>query len=1626
MATSTLEYVLKLNTQEAQSNLNAVKSTISALASQKVSPLDTAAVQKAGADIAGAFATSRNSSQELLERQRQIVAAMALAGQSGSKEFKAAQNELIAAKKTAEEFDNALQKATAAGSTGVSAKLAQFGLMANGIDQISSSLNELSAPFVKFEATLADFSALTGVSGDALKSFGDKAKELSATFGGSASDQIESFKGILSRLGPDIAKSPEALEKMGIAVNTLSKASGLDATSSMKALTTSLLQFDVSLSNPLTAADAMNKMMNVLAAGAKEGAAEIPQVSEAVTAAGVAMSSAKISFEEGNAAIQVLASGGKYGAEAGTALRNVLGLLQKASGPAETALKGMGLSSKELANTLTTQGLQSAITQLSGGMNTLGSDAAKNAALMEIFGMENATAAGILIKKADQIGELKTKITGTDTAFAQADINMNTTAASIDRFKAKMEGAFISVFSVAGSGITSAVGALSSLSAPIKTISGIKSIIPEGSAEKIKTLGTSALSAVQGLTAHSIASGISTAATSVMTAAQTALNAAFVASPIGWVVLGVGALVGAMYLLYQNVEPVRAAFDKTWIVIKSGAMAVWETLKGVGSGIMKLFTGDLVGAAESFSSVGANAATAFNDSYNKNVSALDFDNAAKIATASLEKGMSVNVKINSSEALQGYLNEYQTTQDKINALKSKKIDGSITEAEKKELESLGEKAQETAAKIGKIAPESKQNFQTIVDASGNIKEVWDINIQKANEYTSTQKNNGELKAVAKEYSDALLNQVSVVDSQIARQKDLKIQIDATNDPAKKDELIKKYNEENKAIDETKQKIIANFQEGAKSGLLTSQAFDSLGKQLGITGEQAKKMMLSKELDEAAKKGIVTDSQIQKIADRYGMTFEEAKKITIEQQKITAETEKTKQAAMSWGDAVSEIKKGQEKAVLAVKEAKKAYSDGKISAKELKDIEAASVAEVQKRNAEMKTHNQITKEVASVKGLQIVQEETSAKLNKEAAKEKESAYDAAKRIFEQNIKNTEEAKKQAELNDKITAAKIGAVKTAKEETQSELEQNSALALSYQSQIASAKSLLELAEKTKGTKSKAVDIKDATARLDALETKAKELELKDLTLKIKIATDDDKSAKEIEKLQLAALKSEIEYKVKLGVLPQSSSIKFAISELNRQIESAQSELKKPAIQADLVKSEELKNKIQSLNYEIADSSSKLDYQLAEEKIRLIQDNAERARAIAMLSAEKTLDAERTLAGSNTSAQLAAYSKFVDEKNKIEQNYILSAKPTMAVMQALTSDFSKGFEIKKPDNSAYFKAAEEIKKSQVDLRKAYADGSISATDYYAKIDELDKKAAQNKLQATNIFAQALNKSLQTAAKSAFDFSQKQLAISQAAYTDSLAQRQAISVKLASIQDRESAEFKQTAQALTAADAQSKNAMDSTYSYAATSIASSAAMALAEGKSAGKAAIATAFDFLQSMVPIWSAQIVGGSLATPASIATLGIAGIAQAAALTLVITTAVQAAKASIIGFKHGGHTGGSSTDEIRGVVHGKEYVMPAEQTERHLPLLDAMRKGDDIYSMIAGAVVSYINVTNDYSRLEAQMAENTAELKKLNSNANSKPNKSTIYVDGEFNLKQEADPHGVFKAVQTQKRLKLQFA
>lgn len=317
------------------------------------------------------------------------------------------------------------------------------GLVATGTQMLTAGMKSAVNIGADYQTALQSVSAVTGLTGAGLADIGVRARELAKEFGGDAKTQLAGFQTLFSKFGVDLAKAPDAVALVTKNVNILSKASGLDAAASVEALSNAMLQFGVNAEDPARLAAESSRFINVMAASAKEGAAEIPQLTEAILAAGTTASGLGLSFEGTNAALQAMAVGGKVGSEAGIGLRNVMISMVKTTTEADGALSQMGLSSDTLAQLLTTKGLPAALDALKAGMDKLPDSAARAEASALLFGKENVASAGILINNIELMKQYETRITGTGEALVAAKANMATFSEGMSRV-----GAFIQDFAI--------------------------------------------------------------------------------------------------------------------------------------------------------------------------------------------------------------------------------------------------------------------------------------------------------------------------------------------------------------------------------------------------------------------------------------------------------------------------------------------------------------------------------------------------------------------------------------------------------------------------------------------------------------------------------------------------------------------------------------------------------------------------------------------------------------------------------------------------------------------------------------------------------------------------------------------------------------------------------------------------------------------------------------------------------------------------------------------------------------------------------------------------------------------------------------------------------------------------
>lgn len=500
------------------------------------------------------------------------------------------------------------------------------------MQRMGDNMGRLMQPGVQFEQSMADLSSITGIAGKNLDRLGKIARKTGVVSGLGASGAADAFALLASQI--DVSKiGMDGLVGLQSKTITLAQASGMSMADAANSLSGTINQFGLQ-------ADQAGRVINVLAAGSKYGAAEIPQLAESFKVVGAAANAAGLTVEQTAGAIEVLSKNNLKGAEAGTALRNIVLKMQTA----------MGVDFSKTS-------LQEALIKLKPHM--------KDATYMsKLFGMENVAAAQFMVANTDLLGEMTDRVTDTNVAQEQAAIRTNTWSHKIKVQTAQFNDWMIGLQKNCG-GVMYAFQLLGQGSSMLLTFAPIGKmfvgigqgvwgaglgIIKFGRTLKMLSLAQNTRSAFGyaraiascGLMGRVAAIGINwwSKATKIagliqggfmkmlrglrmvmitgvlpsligIISATWAWTAALLANPIVLIVMAIIALITAIVLCWKKFAAFRAAIYTIWDTIKgfgkalfnflvAPLKAVWRIVSGLGKALWKLFTGDFKGAAEEF------------------------------------------------------------------------------------------------------------------------------------------------------------------------------------------------------------------------------------------------------------------------------------------------------------------------------------------------------------------------------------------------------------------------------------------------------------------------------------------------------------------------------------------------------------------------------------------------------------------------------------------------------------------------------------------------------------------------------------------------------------------------------------------------------------------------------------------------------------------------------------------------------------------------------------------------------------------------------------------------------------------------------------------------------------------
>ncbi|MDR0873361.1 MAG: phage tail tape measure protein [Prevotellaceae bacterium] len=452
-----------------------------------------------------------------------------------------------------EGIDDALDEVEQHGGDSLPQLGAKVGAAAFAFNQVSDAVGKANAAFqnaiapgVALETQLANLSIVTEKSADELSFLKNNAKDLAEIYGGSAVDYLATANAIIANLGDTIAGNDEIISNLNEKVAIMSKLMDGDAQGAAMALTSTMRQFGVDLTNTNETISESARIINVLQAGGKVGGSEIKDTAEAVKQAGGIAHSANVGLEELVATLEVFDDIAK-GNEAGTAMRNLIVSLDNPallSPKLRERMQNAGVDFNVLANHSLT--LTDRLRELSK---------ASQGDRADFFNRAGIAVGERILENLDKIDEYKEKVTGTNAAIDGAAIAMDTysesmsrTSAWIDNLKigffdaVKPIAPFINIAGDAMSGITDLGIAVWGLSILLK-----------------KDLYVGIWTAIKGTTVFIAKNIFAAGATKLWTGAQWLLNIALNANPIGLIVIGIAALVAIVAVVIKYYDKWGAA-----------------------------------------------------------------------------------------------------------------------------------------------------------------------------------------------------------------------------------------------------------------------------------------------------------------------------------------------------------------------------------------------------------------------------------------------------------------------------------------------------------------------------------------------------------------------------------------------------------------------------------------------------------------------------------------------------------------------------------------------------------------------------------------------------------------------------------------------------------------------------------------------------------------------------------------------------------------------------------------------------------------------------------------------------------------------------------------------------------
>ncbi|PTM58384.1 phage tail tape measure protein [Desmospora activa] len=487
-----------------------------------------------------------------------------------------------------QQFVGAGQKMTATGATltaGVTAPIAGIGLKS-----ITAGMD--------FANAMSKVQALSGAAGKDLQSLEDTAKKMGRETSFSATQAADAF-GFMALAGWDTNQMLNAINP----VLDLAKAGSMDLAQASDIVTDTMSMFKIQ-------AEEAGHATDVFAFAQSNANTNVEQMGEAMKYAGASAASLGMSIEETSSFMMAFANQGIKGSMAGTTMEAMLRDLTARAEDGKLAINGMNIELYDQEGNF--RGLLPVMQEIEQATADL-SDEEKRNVLSKYFQQEALRGVNLSLnegmdkisgyndslsnnadaqKKAAGAANEAAKIMGENTKGAYDELLSKIEAVSI-AFAQTMEPAVIWVTEKLGdlatwlentdektklmivgiAGFAAALGPVILYLGMLTTSFG-HLLTAGGKLIQFFTL----VNGTTGLTKFgSLLMGLKKAFTAAIWGIR-AFSTALFTTPVGWIILGITAIIAAIYLLWDNWDTVSAWLSEAWEWLKELAMSIFEPI----------------------------------------------------------------------------------------------------------------------------------------------------------------------------------------------------------------------------------------------------------------------------------------------------------------------------------------------------------------------------------------------------------------------------------------------------------------------------------------------------------------------------------------------------------------------------------------------------------------------------------------------------------------------------------------------------------------------------------------------------------------------------------------------------------------------------------------------------------------------------------------------------------------------------------------------------------------------------------------------------------------------------------------------------------------------------------------